>query len=68
MGRPAVCGIGDVEVHDGAASATVAGVELEEGTAVAVDGDRGLIATVAPPFADLADDSYVTRLSEWRSA
>jgi pyruvate,orthophosphate dikinase len=68
MGRPAVCGIGEVEVHDGAASATVAGVELSEGAAVAVDGDRGLVATVAPPFADLTDDPYVTRLSEWRSA
>jgi pyruvate,orthophosphate dikinase len=67
MGRPAVCGIGDVEVHDGARSATVAGVELEEGASIAVDGDRGLVARTAPAFADLAEDPYVTKLTDWRA-
>jgi pyruvate, orthophosphate dikinase len=68
MGRPAVCGIGEVEVHDGGRSATVVGVPLEEGAEVAVDGDRGIVARTAPAFADLAEDPYVTKLSEWKAS
>ncbi|MEA2312024.1 MAG: pyruvate, orthophosphate dikinase [Solirubrobacteraceae bacterium] len=65
MGRPAVCGIGDVEVLDGGRAARIAGVEIAEGTEVAVDGDRGIVSRVAPPFADVAEDPYVTKLSAY---
>ena len=63
MGRPAVCGIGEVEVLDGGRAARIAGVEMPEGTEIAVDGDRGIVSRSAPPFADLAEDPYVTKLS-----
>jgi pyruvate,orthophosphate dikinase len=65
MGRPAVCGIGEVEVLEGGRAARIAGVEIAEGTEIAVDGDRGIVSRSAPPFADLAEDPYVTKLSEY---
>jgi pyruvate,orthophosphate dikinase len=68
MGRPAVCGIGDVEVLAGGRSARVGGVEMQEGTEIAVDGDRGIVARTAPAFADVAEDPYVTKLSEWKAS
>jgi pyruvate,orthophosphate dikinase len=67
MGRPAVCGIGEVEVLAGGRSARVVGLEMQEGTEVAVDGDRGIVARTAPAFADLAEDPYVNKLSEWKA-
>ncbi len=67
MGRPAVCGIGEVEVLDGGRAARVNGVELAEGAEVAVDGDRGIVASRPPAFADATEDPYVTRLSEWKA-
>ena len=66
MGRPAVCGIGEVEVLDGGRAARIAGVEMAEGTEIAVDGDRGIVSRSAPPFADVAEDPYVTKLSAIR--
>jgi pyruvate,orthophosphate dikinase len=68
MGRPAVCGIGDVEILEGGRAARVNGVAIEEGTEIAVDGDRGIVSSRAPAFADLADDPYLTKLNEWRAA
>jgi pyruvate, orthophosphate dikinase len=68
MGRPAVCGIGEVEVLEGGRSARVTGVELAEGTEIAVDGDRGIISRSAPPFADVAEDPYVTKLSAYEGS
>jgi len=65
MGRPAVCGIGEVEVLDGGRAARIVGVEIPEGTEVAVDGDRGIVSRSAPPFADMAEDPYVTKLNEY---
>jgi pyruvate,orthophosphate dikinase len=67
MGRPAVCGIGEVEVLDGGRAARVVGQEMQEGTQVAVDGDRGIVSRTAPAFADLAEDPYLTKLSEWKA-
>jgi pyruvate, orthophosphate dikinase len=67
MGRPAVCGIGEVEIIDGGRAARVLGMEMQEGTRVAVDGDRGIVARSAPPFADLAEDPYLTKLTEWKA-
>jgi pyruvate, orthophosphate dikinase len=67
MGRPAVCGIGDVEVLDGGRVARVNGSEIQEGTEIAVDGDRGIVSRRAPALADLADDPYVNRLNDWRA-
>jgi len=67
MGRPAVCGIGDVTVIDGGRAARIGEVEMREGTQIAVDGDRGIVALTAPPLADPQDDTYVTRLNQWKA-
>ena len=34
-------------------------------TEIAVDGDRGIVSRSAPPFADMAEDPYVTKLSAY---
>jgi pyruvate,orthophosphate dikinase len=67
MGRPAVCGIGEVTVLEGGRAARIGGNDLPEGTRLAVDGDRGLVALSAPPFADAEEDPYVTKLTEWKA-
>ena len=67
MGRPAVCGIGEVEVLDGGRAARIAGVEMPEGTEIAVDGDRGIVSRSAPPFADVARGSVRDEAQRLRS-
>jgi pyruvate,orthophosphate dikinase len=67
MGRPAVCGIGEVTILEGGRAARIGSRELTEGTQLVVDGDRGLVALSAPPFADVQEDPYVTRLTKWKA-
>lgn len=67
MARPAVCGIGDVEVLQGGQAARIGGRELTEGTPLAVDGDRGIVSLTAPPLAVAEDDPYVSRLTDWKA-
>ncbi|UTI62347.1 pyruvate, phosphate dikinase [Paraconexibacter antarcticus] len=68
MARPAVCGIGEVVVARDGTSATVAGVTIREGDLLAVDGDRGLVATTAPAFAAPEEDERLARVERWRAA
>ncbi len=68
MGRPAVCGVGAVEVAADRRSATLDGAPLREGDALAVDGDRGIVARVAPPLADADADARLERVHRWRAA
>ena len=68
MGRPAVCGIGEVTILDGGSAARVGDRLLQEGTQLAVDGDRGIVAVSAPPFAAAEQDPYITRLTAWKGA
>jgi pyruvate,orthophosphate dikinase len=67
MGRPAVCGIGEVAILNGGRAARIGDREIAEGAQLAVDGDRGLVATSAAPFADAYEDPYVRRLIQWRA-
>lgn len=67
MGRPAVCGVGEVEIADGGRSAQIAGHTVDEGTVLAVDGDRGTVSLKAPPFAPVEEDVYVNRITDWRT-
>lgn len=70
MDRPAVCGVGEVRIArgaDGVPQATVGGVLVREGDLLAVDGDRGLVARVAPPLADPDGDERLARVAAWRA-
>jgi len=68
MHRPAVCGVGAIQVSDDRRTAELAGVTLQEGDVVSVDGDRGLVAcgahALGPPVADPA----VKQLVAWCAA
>ena len=66
MGRPAVCGIGEVTILDGGRAARIGDRHVPEGALLAVDGDRGIVATTAPPFAAAQEDPYVNRLTTWK--
>ena len=68
MGRPAVCGAGDVVVAAGGRSATVAGVVLHEGETVSVDGDRGLVSRGARSRVPAESDPVLARFLAWRQA
>ena len=66
LGRPAVCGVGAVEIDPGARSATVGGVTLQEGEMLSVDGDRGIVARGRLPLAPAVSDPRLERLLAWR--
>jgi pyruvate,orthophosphate dikinase len=68
MARPAVCGIGEVRVTPDGRSATIAGVTILEGDLLAVDGDRGLVATRAPALASPEADEHLAQVVGWRAA
>ena len=64
LGRPAVCGVAGLEI--GAGEARIGGRAVRAGDALAVDGDRGLVArgdgvALAVP----EPDGRVARLLEW---
>jgi pyruvate,orthophosphate dikinase len=66
MGRPAVCGVGEVEIAADRASAVVAGVEVREGDILSVDGDRGIVACGARELAEADSDPVIARFLGWR--
>ncbi|MFG2004411.1 pyruvate, phosphate dikinase [Spirillospora sp. NPDC048911] len=63
MGKPAVVGITGLAFN--AASATVAGRLLREGTLVTVDGTTGTVALGSPPITTDAADAHLHRLLAW---
>jgi hypothetical protein len=65
MGRPAVCGVGAITIAADGRSATVAGVELAEGTRISLDGHRGIVSAGERPFAPAGQDPYLERLLGW---
>jgi pyruvate,orthophosphate dikinase len=64
MHRPAVCGVGEIQVSEDRQTAELAGVTLREGDIVTVDGDRGLLARgrheLGAPVADPAVKQFLT--------
>jgi pyruvate, orthophosphate dikinase len=65
MHRPAVCGVGEVTVGADRRSAVVAGVTLDEGERVSVDGDRGLLIRGDQALGAPADDAALRTLLSW---
>jgi pyruvate,orthophosphate dikinase len=54
LGKPAVCGTGDIAV--------------QAGEVISVDGDRGIVARGALPLAAAEDDPVLATFLEWRDA
>jgi len=52
MGRPAVCGVGELEIDLGERCARVNGTVLNEGDLIALDGTLGVITTDDVPLVD----------------
>ena len=52
MGRPAVCGVGDLEIDVAAGVARVNGTVLTEGDRIALDGSLGVITTDDVPLVE----------------
>ncbi|MEA2307915.1 MAG: pyruvate, orthophosphate dikinase [Thermoleophilaceae bacterium] len=63
MGRPAVCGVGELEIDLAEKSARVNGTVLREGDRIALDGSLGVITTDDVPLVDPeVDDNFETVL------
>ncbi|WP_128643106.1 pyruvate, phosphate dikinase [Rhodococcus opacus] len=67
MDRPAVCGVGDIVVATDLQSAVVAGLSVNEGDMLSVDGDRGTVARGALPLVPATEDERYRQFLEWRS-
>jgi pyruvate,orthophosphate dikinase len=65
MHRPAVCGVGEIRIGADRRSAELAGVTLNEGDLLSVDGDRGLVVRGTQPLDRPANDPAVRLLLSW---
>jgi pyruvate, orthophosphate dikinase len=68
MGRPAVCGVGAVQIAPDRQSATVDGVRVLEGEVISVDGDRGIVARGELQLGQADSDPVIARFLGWRAA
>ena len=66
MGRPAVCGVGEVQIAADRASATIDGGAVAEGDVVSVDGDRGILTRGELPLGEAGSDPAIARFLKWR--
>jgi pyruvate,orthophosphate dikinase len=68
LGRPAVCGVGEVRVTPDGGSAAIGGVTISEGDVLSVDGDRGVVALGEHPLSPAPEaDPSLARFLRWRS-
>jgi pyruvate,orthophosphate dikinase len=68
LGRPAVCGVGEVRVTPDGGSAVIGSVTISEGDVLSVDGDRGVVALGEHPLSPAREaDPSLARFLQWRS-
>jgi pyruvate,orthophosphate dikinase len=68
LGRPAVCGVGDVRIAPDGLSATLGQATIREGDELSVDGDRGIVSLGRWPVAPAHDaDPSLARFLQWRA-
>jgi len=65
MGRPAVCGVGELEIDLAERRARVNGTVLEEGDLIALDGTLGVITTDDVPLVDPEVDENFETVLAW---
>ncbi|GAA4387382.1 pyruvate, phosphate dikinase [Tsukamurella soli] len=66
MDRPAVCGVGPIEISADGRTATVDGRSVHVGEAITVDGDNGWLARGELELVDAEDDPDYHRYLQWR--
>jgi pyruvate, orthophosphate dikinase len=65
MGKPAVCGVGELEVDIASGEARVNGTVLHEGDLIALDGTKGVITTDDVPLVDPEMDEAFENVLAW---
>ncbi|MEA2369132.1 MAG: pyruvate, orthophosphate dikinase, partial [Thermoleophilaceae bacterium] len=65
MGRPAVCGVGELEIDVNAGRARVNGTVLQEGDLIALDGSLGVITTDDVPLVAPEVNEHFETVLEW---
>jgi pyruvate,orthophosphate dikinase len=65
MGRPAVCGVGDVQIASDGSNASVAGTMIARGSVVSLDGSAGIVAAGALERGPGPDTTLLKRLLGW---
>jgi pyruvate,orthophosphate dikinase len=66
MGKPAVCGVGEIEIDEAARVMTIAGRRLAESDFVTIDGTTGNVYLgQAPLLPSQADNPYLLRILDW---
>jgi pyruvate,orthophosphate dikinase len=65
MGRPAVCGVGELEIDVNAGRAQVNGTVLQEGDLIALDGSLGVITTDDVPLVAPEVNEHFETVLRW---
>jgi pyruvate, orthophosphate dikinase len=65
MGKPAVCGVGAIDINEKARTMTVAGHVLTEGDEITIDGATGRVFIGALPLEEAGVNDGLPRLLEW---
>jgi pyruvate,orthophosphate dikinase len=67
LGRPAVCGVGELVITEDRRVGTLAGQRITEGEQLSVDGDRGVLCRGRRHFS-VHPDAALARFLRWRDA
>lgn len=67
LGRPAVCGVGELVITEDRRAGTLAGQRITEGEQLSVDGDRGVLCRGRRHFS-VHPDAALARFLRWRDA
>jgi pyruvate, orthophosphate dikinase len=65
MGRPCVCGAGDLDIDLGRGEVRVNGTVLHEGDLIAIDGTSGVVTVDDVPLVEPEVDENFRRVLEW---
>ncbi|MCU0308429.1 MAG: pyruvate, phosphate dikinase [Thermoleophilia bacterium] len=66
MGKPAVCGVSEIEFAEDGSGMRIAGVAVREGEVITIDGTSGKVfAGEAPLLPPQADSPELLRILEW---
>jgi len=69
MGKPAVCGVSDIEIDEVAGTMTVGGHTFNEGDMITIDGTGGgVFVGEAPLIPPQADNPYLMKILTWADA
>src|SRR5262249_49315847 len=66
MGKPAVCGVGAISIHDADGAMTIAGRRLAEGETITIDGTSGKVFIGEAPLLEPdPENPYLVRILGW---